>query len=469
MTVAYVDRQNGNDTTNPLGTESAPRFSWPTMADGMVIRLKRGSTYAMTGQQAFSNQGMIITDYGDPSLPRPILSNIHAASTSSFPFYGDTIFANIQFDLVDRTGTETTASNVGQNCVTHGRRGNAASPAKLVSAVYLGCGFSRIGGDAIRIGSLTDGEYADAAPVVMVLGCDFDYLGNDAIYGSVSQYLEVAHCTARNFGQRANSNSDFVNLLACSPEYVFIHDNYADHTTDDRKHVVVLDMAAGQTGGLAVIERNIFNSFGANAPFAQATANAGLNLEMRSIVRNNYLRGSRLLVVTQAVCPSGTEVYSNILDSTGSGAINAATLMQSPDTAIFNNTYVARNRTANTTAAAYVSTATGARNFRNLYVGFDKAISTSSSRSFITGGSNRFAGVGSRYWSSGTSLDLADGTDDAVVAESSLLNQYGVPIKPPAGTLVDTMARLDRRVPDFWGRFAPEGVGYIGALMERGL
>ena len=64
---------------------------------------------------------------------------------------------------------------------------------------------------------------------------------------------------------------------------------------------------------------------------------------------------------------------------------------------------------------------------------------------------------------------LADGTDDAVFAESALVNQYGVPIKPQANALIDTMARLDRRVPDFWGRFAPEGIGYIGALMERGL
>lgn len=469
MTISYIDRQLGNDTANALGTEAAPRFSWPTQADGMVIRLKRGSTYAMTGQQAFTAQGMIITDYGDPSLPRPILSNIHAASTSSFPFYGDTIFANIQFDLVDRTGTETTASSVGQNCVTHGRRANAASPAKLVSAVYLGCGFSRIGGDAIRIGSLTDGEYADAAPVVMVLGCDFDYMGNDAVYGSVSQYLEVAHCTAKNFGQRVDSASDFVNVIASSPEYVWIHDNDVDHTTNDYKHCIILDMASGQVGGQAVIERNILRSFGANSPYTQAAANAGINLEMRTIVRNNYIRGSRLLVVTQAVCPSGTEVYSNILDSTGAGASNAATLMQSPDTSVFNNTFVARRRGTLTTGAAYVSTATGARNYRNLYVGFDKAVSTSSSRSFITGGNNRFAGVGSRYWSSGTSLDLADGTDDAVIAESSLVNQYGVPIKPTANALIDTMARLDRRVPDFWGRFAPEGIGYIGALMERGL
>lgn len=303
----------------------------------------------------------------------------------------------------------------------------------------------------------------------MVLGCDFDYLGNDAVYGSVAQYLEVAHCTAKNFGQRVDSNSDFVNVIACSPEFVWIHDNDVDHTTDDRKHCIILDMASGQTGGLAVIERNVIRSFGADSPYTQATVNAGINLEMKTIIRNNYMRGSRLLVVTQSVAPSGIEVHSNIFDYTGSGNTNAATLMQSANTSVYNNTYIARRRASGTTAAAYVSAATGARNYRNLYVGFDKAISTTAPRSYITGGNNRFCGVSSQYWDSSGLADLADGTGDDVYPESRLINQYGVPIKPPAGAMIDTMARLDRRVPDFWGRFAPEGIGYIGALMERGL
>ena len=468
MTTSYIGLQSGNDTANPLGTESAPRRTPPTQADNMVWRFKRGTRWDRTTQLGITAQGMIITDYGNPDAPKPVFSALQPSSSSSFLIYGDTIFANIHFDLVDRLGTETILDNVGQSCVSHNRRGGGASPTKLVSAAYINCSFTRMGNNAINIGSNSDAQYADAAPVVLVLGCDFDTLGNDAIYGSVGQYFEAGHNVARNFGTRADSNSDFVNLIACSTEFAWIHDNYVDHTTNDHKHSIILDMASGQNGGLAIIERNTLLGYGSAAPYAQAASNAGVNLEIKTIFRQNYVRGSRLLYVVQSTVPGGSEAYGNIFDYTGDSTTQC-TSIAAPDSAFYNNTLVNRGGKANALGSAYSSTATNAYNSRNLYSGFARAIGTTSSRGFIVGGNNRFNGVTNKYWDITNGLPLADGTGDADIADSSLLNEFGLPLKPKRDALIYTMSNVDRRVPDFWGRFAPEGVGYIGALMERGL
>ncbi|MCZ4315169.1 hypothetical protein O4H66_17315 [Comamonadaceae bacterium G21597-S1] len=468
MTVSYIAPNEGDDTANPLGTESNPRRTPPTQADHMVWRFKRGTTWNRTTQLGISAQGMILTDYGNPDAPKPKIEAIQPASSASVLLNGDTIFANIHFDLIDRTGTETSASNVGQHCVSHNRRGGGASPTKLVSGAYIGCSFTRLGNNAINVGSNSDGQYADAAPVLLVLGCDFDTIGNDAIYGSVGEYCEIGHNRASNFGTRADSNSDFVNLIACSPEYVWIHDNYVDHTTDDRKHLIMLDIASGQTGGLAVIERNVLLGYGANAPYAQAAQNAGVNLEMKAIFRQNYVRGSRLLYVVQSVVPTGSEAYGNIFDFTGSGSAYC-TSIAAPGSAFYNNTLISRNRLSGSLGSAYSSTATNAMNSRNLYVGFTRAIGTTSSRGFITGENNRFSGVTNKYWDITNTVALADGMGDADFSEVNLMSEYGLPVRPRRDALIYTMANVDRKVPDFWGRFAPDGIGYIGALMERGI
>lgn len=469
MTVSYIDFQNGSDTANPLGTEAAPRKTDPTIVDNMVLRYKRGSSYFRAGQRAFSAQGVIVTDYGNPEAPRPIFNSIHAASTSSFNVTGDIIFANIDFNVVDRTGTETSASSVGQNVVALNRRGGGAAGTPVVSGVFVGCGFNQVGNNAINCGSISDADYADAAPVLLVLACDFDTLGNDAVYGSVGKYFEAGWCTAKNFGTRADSNSDFINLIACDTEYAWIHDNYVDHTTDDRKHLIVLDMAAGRTGGLAVIERNVLIGYGANAPYPQATLNAGINSEMRAIVRNNYIRGSRLLTVISSNGLPGSQISANIFDYTGSGNGAQCMSVSGANCTIDQNTFYSRNRLTDARAIAFSSSATGARLSRNLFVGFDKTVTTTSQRGFITGGNNRFASCATRYWDQTNSVDLADGTDDTSYDATALGALYGPSVVPPSGALNGTMTRLDRRVPDFWGRFAPEGVGYIGALMERGI
>ncbi len=467
MTVSFVDTVNGSDTANPLGTETAPRRTLPTQADHLWVRIRRGSRFDRTTQYAVSSQGMIFSDYGPPEAPKPIFSALQPASSASFICYGDTIWANIDFDLVDRTANETV---VGQNCITLGRRGNGAAPTQQVSGVFLGCSFKRLGNNAINAGVVgADADYAQGSPVVMILGCDGDQLGNDFFYGTVTEYLEVGHCTAVNLGTRTDSNADFVNLIFSDLKFAWIHDNYCDRHGDDRKHVVALDVAAGRTGGLAIIERNLFCSHGAKTPFPQASTNAGINTEMRTIARHNYLRGSRLLFVTQSAAPAGGEVYSNVFDYTGSGASNAASLFNAPGWSVHHNTFYDRARKADSQAVAYVSSATDSRLDRNLFIGFDRAITTNSVRSFISGGNNRFAGCNQRWWDRTNSVALADGDGDAVIEASGLVDQFGLPIKPQPAALTDSMARLDRRVPDFWGRFAPAGVGYIGALMERGL
>lgn len=470
MAVSYVDRQNGSDTANPLGTEANPRQSWPTQADGLVIRLKRGSRYDMTAQYNFTAQGQIIADYGDPSLPKPILSALHAASSASHVLYGDTIFANIHFDKYDRVGNETQASPIGQNVINHQRRGNAASPAKIVSAAYLNCSFTNCGNNAIACGYVLDSEWADSAPAVLLLGCDFDGIASDCFYGSVNDYFEVAHCTARNFGIRAVSTGDFIGMISCAPKYVWIHDNYVDHTTDDNKHCIIIDVVAGQLGGMAVIERNVLLGYGALNPALQSTNHTVLNLEMPHILRQNYIRGSRILYFSANLYTAESLIHSNIFDFSGDKAVGiAAVSITAPNSEFVNNTLLARRRGAGAVGVAYNASATRSSCNRNVLVGFDQAIACNGLRTSLTGGGNRFAATGSRYSTYSTGAPLADGTNDANFNEAVLLDAFGAPIRPPRNAFVDTMSRLDRRLPDFWGRFAPEGTTYIGALMERGV
>lgn len=476
MAVAYIAPGGGGtpfgtDVDNPLGTPSNPRLTPPAQADGMVWRFLRGSTWSRANQLQITSQGMIICDYGNPQAPRPKFTSTIAAPTSAaFTLTGDTCFINIDFDLVDRGPGLGLSDPVGPHCVSHFRRGGAGAGTETVSGFYLGCGFRRIGNNCINASPLTnDTFYADAAPVVVVLACDFEDVGNDCVYVSARDYLEVGHCRATGIGNRSDSNPDFVNMIYAANQFAWIHDNFIEHTGYDQKHAIILDNASGQSTGLAIVERNTMLMYGSAAPYTQAAFNAGINTDMRTIFRNNYVRGSRLLFVSLSSAPDGIQVYGNLFDYTGSGASNAALIMNSRRCAIHNNTFVSRNRLADSHGLGFTSTATNSVAERNLFVGFNHAISTSGPRSFITGGNNRFASCTNRYWDRANNLQLADDPTDAVISESTLLTEFGIPCKPQPGTLIDTMRALDRRVPDFWGRFAPEGVGYIGALLERGL
>lgn len=460
MTTIFVDTVNGSDV-NP-GTEASPRRTLPAQADHLWVRVRRGSNFNRTTQYGITAQGMIFSDYGPPEAPKPSFTINQPSASTSFIHYGDTIWANFDFKYVDRSTPPPDA--IGQNTLTFGRRGNAASPTPCVSGAIISCSFTDNGGSAICPSVLTgDSQWAEASPVLLVLGCDFEQIVTDAVFGSVLNYFEVGHCTyaKTKFRNDANANPDFINMIYANPQYVWVHDNYVDHHEIDLKHLIVFDLAAGQTGGLALIENNILLSRGARKPYTQAAVNAGINTEMRCLVRNNYLRGSRLLLVSQATAPGGVEAYGNLFDYTGSGDSNAAVLLNSPNAYLHHNTFFNRARKPGASAVFYTSTATGQRNDKNLYIGFETAINSSSARAFITGGDNRFVDCENRWW------DGTDGPGDEVLSANELVDQFGTPLKPKPGKLQLSMRALDRRVPDFWGRFPAEGVGYIGALLER--
>jgi hypothetical protein len=80
----HVDSQSGNDGNSGLSPLSAwrtiNRANQPVYAPGDSILLKRGGSWQGTGFKANGNgdaqSPIILADYGDPNLPRPIIDGV---------------------------------------------------------------------------------------------------------------------------------------------------------------------------------------------------------------------------------------------------------------------------------------------------------------------------------------------------------------------------------------------------------
>src|SRR5574343_376368 len=336
MTVYYIDGVNGFDSNGGL-TSSTPRKTIPTTgigADGDVYLFKRGSTYSVinTGLSVFywPRQGIVLGAYGDPNKPRPIITYC-GSNNYALNFQGDTIIKDLHFKDVLGSLTETTDSYAACNCLNFGVRGGASQgTAEGVSAIILNCKFENISNNAISFSAInSDAQYQYATPTAIIHNCEFDGIGGDAVFGSIRDYCEISNCTIKDVGNRLDLNvtdynaeiggrrsaGDCVGLLYCTPNFIWIHDNILDHTKWDCKHCIMLDNAAGDSFGLALIERNVLLCYGSDTG-AVSVNSAGINTQMRTIIRQNLIMGSKELMNIDT--PAVAEVYSNIFVAKGS-------------------------------------------------------------------------------------------------------------------------------------------------------
>ena len=471
MATYYIDGTDG--TSGPSGTvQGAPRLDFPSGGgNGDVYRLKRGSVMTATAQVfSWTRQGIIITDYGDPSLPKPVIKCRMPAGTGNhaLQFFGDTIVHNVEFRDIDRAAGETTNSLVGQNTLTFGTRGNAASgAAEGVSGVIINCDFYNCTNNAINFAGINaEADAAFASPVGIVLGCDFDGLGGDGIFGPVRDYFEAGWNRFANVGNRIDSSivgtpvggrqsaADAINLILAVPTLSWIHDNYMDHSAWDCKHCVMIDApAAGPGSALAIIERNIMIGYGAakNGVFAQSVNNVGINTEVNSIIRHNYVRGSRILLNAHPGV-AYLDVYSNIFDVLGVDGANAALVFTNDNTEFRNNSVIGSGF-INGVAVSKSSGSDGFNAERNLIANFATGFSLTNPVQ-AKYRKNAFYKVTSPY--GGEALNASD----IVSSTGTVTPRY---FTPTDASLM--FKSVDRRVPDFWGRFAPDGIGHIGATV----
>lgn len=470
----FIDFQNGTDAGSNEGlTESAPRKTRPgAPLAGDVLRFRRGTVYDAVSQfLATTAQGIILTDYGNPDAPKPKIRSTMPASTHCLQFGGDTILHNIEFADIQRSTSETTISNVGPNACGFVTRGaGSVGSADGVSAVVINCDFNNIGNNALYLsGSNSASFYASGNPVLIVLGSTFNGIGGDGIFGSVRDYMEVGWCEFSDLGNRIDTlitppaggrqaASDAIGLLGSVPAFGWIHDNRMDHSAWDCKQIVMLDAPAAQAGNLCLIERNVMIGYGVGygQTFNQAYFNAGINTSMKTIIRQNYIRTSRLALnfLANAV---GSEAYSNIIDVPGSDGLDGMISVLANKVSLRHNTIYARQK-INGAAIVRASGVTGFAASRNMIANYAKGLSFNGGVTDAAYHRNAFANVDSRYVVGST--PQAEGTSD-VIGGLDLVDP--VSLRPRDHRLL--FKQTDRRLPDFFGRFNPEGIAYIGATL----
>lgn len=473
MTVYYIDPQLGDNGNNGL-TDSAPKLSFPSGANGDVYRVKRGTTLHATGQIGFgTRQGIIITSYGNPTAPRPIIEAIHDASSSSLNMQGDAIFFDIDFDYIQRSGTQTTQSNVGQNAILFGTRGGATvGTAEGVSGVIINCAFRRIGNNAISFNGINSAsQYAYAAPVGIVLGCEFDDLGGDCVFGAVAKYFEIGHNVMTNMGTRIDpsvtpnpggrqSAADGINLIYGATKFGWIHDNYIDHSLWDCKHAVMIDAPDPNTSaGYVLIERNVIIGYGAGATIAQSVNNVGVNCELPALIRNNYIRGTRLLLFTSTNA-ADTEVCHNVFDPLSVDAGSPAVVsISGTRTRVHNNVVWAPTYLAGAKGINQQSSATQFQAYENVLGNCEEGLSLVNPTQ-ATHTRNAYYNCRRNISSSGAAL--AADVYDVEVSPENFANVGQRDFTPNDLRLM--FRKVDKAEPDFWGRFGSQGIGYIGAV-----
>lgn len=474
-TIWHIDNQLGSNGNDGL-TESTPKLTIPTGADGDVYKLKRGGRYDATGQIGFgTRQGIIVTSYGNPAAPKPIISAVHDASSSSINCQGDAIFHDVVFDYIQRTGTQTTDSNVGQNAILFGVRGGAsAGTAEGVSGVIIGCDFSRIGNNAISYnGCSSDSHTAYAAPVGIILGCTFDDLGGDCMFGAVRDYLEIGYNKMVNMGSRIDTSqtvppgsrqsaADGINMIYGTCRYAWLHDNWIDHSAWDCKHSIMVDAPEGVApkAGYVVIERNVIIGYGVGLGqlFAQSINNVGINCELPGIIRHNYIRAGRIGLYVHSNA-EGIEVYGNVFDIVSVDPNSVAAIsIAAAKSKFYNNTVWGRTYLPGSKGVNQVSTATQSQFYRNAIGNFEEGLSLvnpTQAVHFENGYYNCTRNV------SYNSAPYTQGLNDRDIDPSWFADAERADFRPTDLRLM--FKRVDKKQRDFWGRFSWAGIAHIGA------
>lgn len=469
----YIDTVDGSDSGQGY-VEQDPRRSLVGIQSGDWVRLARGSDCDFLAQIHSSlAQGVVWSDYGNPLAPRPKLRATMPTGTNAFNFGGDALFHNIDICDVQRSTSETTDSNTGPNACSFGVRGGLAQgAAEGVSGVFINVGFRGIGNNALRFGAVNaDGSQCHlASEVIVAIGCDADELGGDFIYGAARDYMEVGWCQVRRMGNRVEplisanvpgrrAAADAVGMLGGVPLFSWIHDSVFDHSAWDCKQIIMFDAPASQSGHVALVERVTMTGYGASdlMNLKQALNNAGVNSNMKLIMRQCHMRGSRLLV-NLLPGAADSEVYANAFDVTGQGTEGASLAVHANNVKLRHN-QIRGVRRIDGPAVMRASGVTGFRADANYLEGFAQGFRMNGARGDASWNHNAFFDVAMPY---GGVSALPGGADDIILNEG-LVTASGASMKPSPRDYARTFREVEQRVPGFWARFNPAGIAYIGA------
>lgn len=455
-TTWYVDPQNGSDSNDGL-TESTPKANIPSVQVGDVVRMRRGTIYNKDGASILQSnrQGLIITDYGPSTAPKPIFRMKNAAGTYGFLCQGDTLFHNLDFRDFRINDNETETSPVGPNAINFNKR-NGTNGNQGVSGGVINCDFKDIGENAIMCNTSSDGNNPElASETLIVLGCRFNGIGSDGIFGAMKN-LRVGHCTFHKMGQRINSTytpppggwqstSDCIGAFN-GGGYWWIHDNWMDHTDYDCKQSVGASSTSGDTNHFVLVERNVILGH------RNSKSHTPINILANGNIRNNFILGSRILLNVHFISKN-LNVESNIFHQITESEFSAIEVF-GDNTRIVRNTII-----GNGTAPWALRKRSGVYGFvatENIFKGFDKGIFLDVSTNDHYVDYNGWYNVNTRY--SDNYSEIAMPTNDIIFNTDPLLSD--------GYTANRTMTHIDgsgkSQVRDLFSRFP--GINNIGAL-----
>lgn len=455
-TTWYVDPEFGTSANDGL-TESTPKATMPAVQNGDVVRMKRGTIYNQEGSSILQSnrQGLIITDYGSPSLPKPVFRLKSSAGTYGFLCQGDTLFHNLEFRDFRITDNETETSPIGPHAINFNRR-NGTIGNKGVSGAVINCDFKNIGANAIMCNASSDGSAPElVTETLIVLGCRFDGIGADGIFGAMKN-LRVGHCTFHKMGQRIDSSytppvggwqstSDCIGAFN-GGGYWWIHDNWMDHSDYDCKQCFGASSVSGDTNNYCLVERNVMLGY------RDSKSHTPINMLANGMIRNNFVWGSRILLNVH-MDSTNLEVENNIFHQLSESTFSAIEVFG-------DNTKLTRNTIIGNGSAPWaLRKRSGVHGFvatENIFKGFQNGIYLSPDTTDHYVDRNGWYNVTTPY--SDDVGQVSNPANDITFSSDPLLAD--------GYTSDRTLTRIDgngsAQVRDFFGRFP--GITNIGAL-----
>jgi hypothetical protein len=318
MATYYIAPQTGSNS-NAGTSESLPRATPPTAADGDVWLFKRGETFTSLVQvSTAAATNMTLGAYGTGEMP---IITIKAPNVNALNIQGDGTHFIRDLWFKDCT-TNTNGGVVGLGTVAASGRGASA---EITDCKFTGCNWN-----AIRAAGTTT---ANSALRIVVRDCVFDDIGEDGIYGP-ALHFEFGRNRLTNISSKSTTG-DGVGFIGADPTLAWVYDNYIDHSSVDSKHCIIIDTATG--AGHAVIENNTLIGFGTETTVS--TDNVGINCECPAVIRGNYIRSGR---IAAAMFGASSSFTGNVVDVVNAPTTTAIIAMSASSIRVTNNTIRSR-------------------------------------------------------------------------------------------------------------------------------
>lgn len=331
--------------TNGTGSFANPRNLWPTsIGANDTINLLGGTRLTVAAQLSLGggSDNIVRGYYPAGPAPRPRITS--TAGNQSLLFVarpGVTTFDGIHFDECRNMAANGGAIGTGDN-----------GSGRHASMRIIGCRFTGVGVNAILLNCTTT---ANAPLTFQCLGTEFDDIGADCVFGGAMNYeFGWNRCTRMSVGGAFGDGVGFINA---DPNFVWVHNNFIDHSLTDSKQCIIIDTTTPGTG-VALIEDNFLIGWGSAT--ATPTLHTVIISDPVTTIRRNVILTYGL---TCGINWAGDKVQNNLF-VVGNCDSQVASIVG--DGAFDNNTFVAVNALNPARAAVVMGTgATASARVRN--------------------------------------------------------------------------------------------------------